>query len=176
MEFNQEKFSELILHFADKSRYDPNFGAIKLNKLLFLSHFISYGLNGAPITGETYVHFPKGPVPRNLVRSRDELISQGYAELREVYRFGYKQQRLIAKRGVNESLFSAAEIDAAGEALSLLKDFNAAQASDLTHRWNCWLLTRQNENIPYESFFVRELDNIGLEDFEWAKKLETKAA
>jgi len=40
-EIDERKFKELILYVADKCSDDPDFGAVKLNKILFYSDFYS---------------------------------------------------------------------------------------------------------------------------------------
>src|SRR5438067_13073106 len=65
--FDEQKFRELILYFAQKSADDPAFGAVKLNKLLFYADFVSFAKRGKAITGATYFRLPHGPAPRQLL-------------------------------------------------------------------------------------------------------------
>lgn len=52
--FDPAKFKALMLYAAEKSRGDPRFGAIKLNKILFFSDFLSYGLTGRAVTAAVH--------------------------------------------------------------------------------------------------------------------------
>lgn len=171
MPLNKQKLKEMILYFSDKSKGDPNFGAVKLNKLLFVSDFYSFGKTGKAISGVTYIHLRKGPGPSNLVKYRDELVAEKALEIKSVPRFGYKQERAIAKRNPNLSIFSQEEKEQMDEALEILKDHTAEEASDFTHKWNGWLLTKENEPIPYSSVFVRKLEKVTLADIDWANKV-----
>ena len=61
-----DKFKELILYVCEKSATDPNFGATKLNKILFLSDFWAYAYCGRPITGVEYMKLRFGPAPEGV--------------------------------------------------------------------------------------------------------------
>ena len=65
-----KKLKELVLYIAQKSEDDPSFGATKLNKILFAADFYFFGQTGRSITGASYVHRGKGPVPGPPVRAR----------------------------------------------------------------------------------------------------------
>jgi uncharacterized phage-associated protein len=172
--FNKSKFKEMILFLSHKSQNDINFGAIKLNKLLFLSDFLAYGITGKAISNETYLHERLGPIPQDLVNSRAELFGEKAAKMRINAINDYKQERVIALRSFNKKLFSETEIGIMDQAIHELKDYSGMQASDLTHTWNNWLLTKSGEEIPYETVFIRQLAKISLEDLIWAKQLLPK--
>lgn len=65
---NKEKFRELILYVANMSRNDPDFGAVKLNKILYYADFRAYRELGRPISGAAYRKLSEGPAPRQLLR------------------------------------------------------------------------------------------------------------
>jgi hypothetical protein len=177
IKFEQAKFKEMIMYFADCSQSDQFFGAVKLNKLLFLSDFISFGMTGKSISGETYIHQDLGPVPSKLVECRKALINDGDAELKTVIKFSnYKQERLKPKRRAKMKLFTKEEIRIMEKACDILKDFTGTQASDLTHLWSGWRLTKGGEEIPYYTYFVRQLDKTTLEDINWGKSLISQEA
>ena len=50
----EEKLRELIIYISDKCIDDETFGAVKLNKILYLSDFDHYAKYGIPITGLPY--------------------------------------------------------------------------------------------------------------------------
>src|ERR1039458_8064113 len=105
MEFDPEKFTELVLYVADQSADDPGFGATKLNKILFFSDFLSYAQRGKSITGAVYQKLPYGPAPRPLVPIQEQLVASGDADLVPADRFGHVQKRLVARRDPNVDLF-----------------------------------------------------------------------
>lgn len=51
---DDDKFKELILFICERSEGDSPFGAIKLNKLLFFTDFVSYSRFGHAVTWHEY--------------------------------------------------------------------------------------------------------------------------
>src|SRR5947209_18565699 len=74
---DEQKLAELILYISQKCATDPKFGAIKLNKILYLSDFLAYGNWGEPITAVPYQHLRMGPAPVRFVPVRDALENSG---------------------------------------------------------------------------------------------------
>src|SRR6266436_3959963 len=117
-----EKFKELILYICEKSATDPNFGATKLNKVLFLSDFWAYGNLGKPITGVEYMKLPFGPAPRPLVPIRKEMQENGDLAIQETTLDPtMARKRPVNLRAADLSRFSAEEIAIVDQVLELLK-------------------------------------------------------
>lgn len=149
-----DKFQELILHIAEQSENDRNFGATKLNKLLFYADFLFYLRNRRSITGQNYQKLNHGPAPRGLKPAVDNLELMQSAKIVERTHFGRTQKRLVALRSADLSVFTAEEISFVD---SLIKDFwdkNATDVSDMSHRFHGWQLAKIGEEIPYSSVFV----------------------
>ncbi len=72
-EFHESKFKELILHIASRCEYDPYFGAVKLNKTLFLSDMCAYLELGNAITGAEYIALEHGPGPKLMMPIRADM-------------------------------------------------------------------------------------------------------
>ena len=97
--YNEEKLRELILYIAHKSKSDPRFGAVKLNKLLYYADFTAYRLLGKSITGAEYQHLSEGPAPRRGLPARERLRRDKSIDL--VYEpsiVGEPLHRIIPKR------------------------------------------------------------------------------
>lgn len=148
------KTAELILYIARRSEDDDKFGKTKLNKLLFFADFWSYGKLGSSITGERYRKLEHGPAIHNLSGLMDELQSQGDAAIVTRDYFGREQHRLVAMREPDLSVFSGSELSIVNAVLEKLEDLNAADVSDLSHKFAGWKLARMYEEIPYSSVFV----------------------
>src|SRR5438132_6872604 len=96
---DEEKLGELILYISQKCATDSKFGAVKLNKILYLSDFLAFGNWNEPITGVEYQHLRKGPAPRRLVPVRDTLRSQGDIAVQEIpLKSGNIQKRTVNLR------------------------------------------------------------------------------
>ena len=155
-----EKLRELILYIADRCQEHPKFGAVKLNKILFFADFIAYARRGNSITGETYFKLRNGPAPKRLLRVVAELkASRDVREEQRPYAIGV-QKRLIALRKANLALFDRFEISLVDEVIEALKDKDAEEVSGLSHRFIGYNLVGDREEIPYESVFARDPDDI----------------
>src|SRR5688572_1912439 len=77
---SRERLRELMLFIAERCLNDPTFGAVKLNRILFLADFISFARYGEPITGTPYRKLPSGPVPTaaGTVRAEMEAADEAF--------------------------------------------------------------------------------------------------
>jgi antitoxin SocA-like protein len=154
---DEEKLAELILYISKKSVGDPKFGAIKLNKILYLSDFLAFGNWSEPITGVEYQHLPKGPAPRRLLPVRDEMRSAGILAIQDVpLRSGNVQKRTVNLREPNLKLFSGEQIALVDSVIEDLRDLDAEESSDYSHRFVGYKMTKLGENIPYGSIFISD--------------------
>lgn len=156
MDFNEKKFKELVLYISKRSESDPTFGAVKLNKVLFLADFLAYAVHNKPITGAEYIRLDHGPGPKLMGPIRDEMAEND--EIVEVIRehFGYPQRRIIAKREPDLSEFSGTEIALVDLVIDEEKDANATELSEMTHRMLGWRVAAHREVIPYSTVFLSD--------------------
>lgn len=152
--YEREKFEELLLYVALKSADDPKFGKTKLNKILYYIDFLAYGKLGVPVTGATYQHRPYGPVPKEILTARDALLERGDAEIAVVDRFGYPQERLVARRPPNLSLFSDQQVQLIDLVIRALWARSGVEVSELSHAEVGWRITKDRDEIPYETVFL----------------------
>jgi hypothetical protein len=152
--FGPSKFKELLLYVAEKSVDDRNFGATKLNKILYFSDFLAYGEFGEAITGVKYQRLNFGPAPVPLLPVEAELEREGAAQIVEVPQFNWTQKRLIAKRRPDLSVFSAAEIALVDDVMDSLRKLDASAVSALSHLERSWQIVGDREEIPYEYAFL----------------------
>src|SRR5439155_9187006 len=104
------KMKELILHVASLSQDDENFGAVKLNKILFFADFLMYLKRGNSITEQVYFAIDEGPAPRRLLPIRDGLISSGAVALQKTDFHGFTQERIVVLKQVQYKHLSAEEV------------------------------------------------------------------
>lgn len=155
MDYDERKFAELVLYVAAGLGKDPAGGATKLNKALFFSEFAHVRARGRPITGAEYQKLERGPAPRRLLPVRDALIEQEAAELVAEEYLGYVQQRLVARRPADTSLFAASELEIVDQVLEELRQHTGTGASNLSHADMGWRMVEMGETIPYESAYLR---------------------
>jgi hypothetical protein len=150
---NEAKFKELMLYVAEKSASDPDFGATKLNKILFFSDFLAFARLGQPVTGVDYQRLKWGPAPRRLIPVQKELVESGEAAVIPIAR-GYTQKRLVALRSANLGLFTPDEVALVDSVIELLNGRRAIDVSELSHEWSlAWQSMSDGETIPYETVF-----------------------
>ena len=151
---NQTKLNELILYVARKSEDDPRFGAVKLNKILYYADFSAYRLTGASITGATYQKLNEGPAPREMLPTRRILLDSGDIEIVHRPYFTGIQQRIVATREPDISVFTTEELRIADEVVSFFRHMTAREISDFSHREPGWILTELGEDIPYHTAWL----------------------
>lgn len=164
---SDEKLAEMILHVSAKCQSDNNFGATKLNKLLFFADFLSYQQRGVPITGAAYMKLDHGPVPHRLKPVRDSLIKKKAAALGETPLGRFKQHRLVPLRKANLSQFSGEDIDFVDEVISMFRNMNGSEISEISHD-RIWRVAKDKEKIPYEAAFVSD-ENAAKAEVDFAK-------
>lgn len=154
---DRQKFKELILYISERSATDPNYGATKLNKLLFLSDFWAYAELGSPITGVEYMRLPNGPAPRPLLPIRKEMEKNGELAIQEVaLNPEMARKRPVNLRTAKLELFTAAEISLVDRVIQWCSRSNATNVSNYTHTWHGWIAAEDQETIPYETVFVSD--------------------
>jgi hypothetical protein len=168
-----QRLRELIVYIADKSKNDPNFGATKLNKILYHSDFRAYERFGVPLTGAEYFRLPKGPAPRQMIPVRRELIKEGVIRLDKIdLGAQYEQHRVIALRKAVLDHFTADEIALVDEVVNELWSQNAAEVSDASHDVR-WRTLEHKDPIPYEFAFLSN-DPVTEEDIARTHELAAR--
>ena len=162
---DDEKFKELILYVAERSEGDANFGATKLNKLLFYIDFLAYLYHGKPISGHEYQKLPYGPAPRQLLPIQCEMESNGEIAVRNCDFGGYCQNRILALRPADPNVFSTVEIDLVGKVIQIFWNYSARAISDQSHGLLLYALMDEGETIPYEVALIgkREMTDKEIE-------------
>lgn len=157
---DDEKLRELILYVCDRMESDANFGDVKLNKVLFYSDFTAYLRLGKSITGHRYKKQIYGPVLHAMLPFREKMIARKDCVLktRKVLG-GYTQQRTVALREPELSVFTPDEIALVDEMIERIRPLSAREISDISHDFFGWRVVDMGEEIPYEMVFLvqREL-------------------
>ena len=154
---DEDKLGELILYVSQKCATDPKFGAIKLNKILYLSDFMAFGNWGEPITGVEYQHLRNGPAPKRLLPVREQLQRDGKLVIQPLpLKSGKVQIRTVNVAEPNLKLFSGREIALVDSIIEELWNLDAEESSELSHRFVGWKMTKEGEPIPYGSIFISD--------------------
>ncbi len=171
---SDKKLAELILLISMQSEGDEKFGATKLNKLLFHCDFSAYLNFNVPITGQEYFALREGPAPRRLVPVSRGLQRRGHLVIRKQDYFGRIQNRPIALRPPNVSIFKPREINLVNYTLNRFRDFNATEISRHSHLFIGWRVAREKETIPYSTALI-DLREPTIDERDRGLKLEALA-
>jgi len=151
---NADKMKELILYVCKQLENDPKFGATKLNKILFFCDFLAYLELGQAITGVAYQKLEHGPAPVCLLPLRAEMVNKGVVAPQQTKYMGNPQNRLIALRDAELSVFNSKEVALIDSVICWAKDYNGKEISDLSHKFSGWKLANLQEEIPYQVALV----------------------
>ncbi len=157
----ERKLAELILYVSAKCAGDPNFGAVKLNKILFQADFFAYAEIGHPMTGVEYAKHEFGPAPRVLVEVREALERNGDIAIQRALRFLPKHWtvekpmvRVIPLRDPDLSRFTPDEIALVDQVIEDNHGLSGSDLSEWTHTLPGWVAAEMFETIPYETVFL----------------------
>lgn len=146
-------------------------GAIKLNKVLWVSDLNMYLITGKSITGEHYVKRQFGPVSASVVGIVGELEATDDLVVRRGDVFGHGKVDYIALTKPDISSFTADEISLIDSAIQYVCHENTAtEISEKTHDV-IWQLAELGEEIPYYAMFASNLGEVTPADLEWARGL-----
>ena len=162
-------FKALVHDICSQCSADPSkLGAVKLNKILWLSDSTSFRRLGHPITGARYVKQQYGPVPSPIGPVLRELQGEGVLTERKVAYFGKTKYEYRVHRQASADFLSANEKAIVDETIELVCEHHtAASISDATHD-HIWRAAADGEEIPLFTAFA-EPAPITDEDREWAE-------
>ena len=152
--YDADKFTEMVLHIAERLHNDRAGGATKLNKVLFFAEFTHLRRHHRVISGCVFQKLPHGPAPRQLLPVRHKLIASGAAELIEEDFLGRPQQRLVPARDANLDVFTDDEMQTIDDVLAQLEGMTGTQVSELSHQEPGWQLAETGETIPFSTAFL----------------------
>lgn len=150
----EEKFRELIIDVCYRSQNDPNFGAVKFNKLLFYIDLEAYAQLGHTISGQKYWKLEHGPAPKQMLPVMRDMQEKGEIKTDGRPSYQYMQKATYALREPNRSVFSADELAIIELIIERYKDKNATEMKYLSHEFIGWKLTEIKEVIPFETVFI----------------------
>lgn len=157
MQFEKEKFREVVLYILNKVGAKPNVGETVLYKLLYFIDFDYYELNNTSITGMTYVKNHYGPTPK---KQEFDAIIEAMKKQKEIELIKTKyatkdQKKYLPIERAQLAELTADEIKHVDDVLARLSDKSATELSDLSHKDMPWIASKTNESLDYELVFYR---------------------
>lgn len=146
-----DKTTEVIIWLANKK---PGIDIYHVAKVLFYADKMHINKYGRPITGDTYIRMPYGPVPsgvRDLVTENSWLSPKQLEQIKSSLIIDKSDNRykLAATREPNMKYFSKTDIACLKNSLSEYGDMSFDELYNSTHSEKCYYETDPNEKIDY---------------------------
>jgi hypothetical protein len=170
MDFERERFKALVLHILWRTNHFEDFGATKLNKVLWFSEARSFQAYGKPITGEVFIRDKHGPRSRHAREVCEELVTSGLAETSIERFYDYEIRRFRAVQPSDTALFTNEELSLIDWWIDhIARDHTAASISEKSHDYG-WEIAQMGEEIPLYAFLASRIREPRSEDeATWAE-------
>lgn len=149
-EETKNRLRELILYIAGRCERQENFGAMKLNKILFISDLTAYLRYRESISGSQYQKLLQGPVPTHLFAVRKGMTTNGDIEIRKEKIPQGMQSRVIPLRQPNLGVFTGRDIALVNE---IIEELMGRPSGDIPNGVG-WEVAAVREIIPYETVLL----------------------
>lgn len=170
-----DKVKELILFVAQRSGEDPYFGGVKLNKILFWADVQAFRERNQSVTGMRYRRLLHGPAPTALIPALKQLEDEGACH-EEQRRLGpLTQKRVVPDRDPDLSLLEDWERECLEAAIRDLWSHTATSASDWSHEFPAYGLTREGAYIPMKRMLLRKVRDLTDEEVEFGRRVFEEA-
>lgn len=150
--FDSEKAIEAILYIASKS---PNPDIYHVVKILYFADRVHLDAYGRLITDDKYIAMKNGPVASGAydliksVRDQREHCPSGGNIMHASATFGVQGNKLMAKRAVNDGLFSDSDLQCIDQAIEQYGSLSFSEINELSHD-AVWQAANTNDEIPLE--------------------------
>ncbi|MCY4217485.1 MAG: Panacea domain-containing protein [Flavobacteriaceae bacterium] len=151
-----EKFKQVLFYIIYSCKDKPNVGKTVICKLLYYSDFNYYELYEEQMTGETYLKFEHGPIPKHLNQIMDEFKKSNWILEKEVQAGGYPMVKYIPCVKPSLKTLNRREKKVIDDVIHQLSHKSAKDISEYSHNDVPWRVTEPNDVIDYELAFYRE--------------------
>lgn len=152
---NEKKYKNLILFFAGKIK-NGTLGKLKIMKLLYFLDFDFFEKHGKSISGDEYLRFDNGPVPRMAEKILKEMNGKDIKITKIKISTGYNdQQHIDALKDFDIDLFSKEELLMMEETANKWEKFSGGEMKTASHGEAPWIATKPNNVIDYNLAYYR---------------------
>ncbi len=152
-----DKAIEIIVWLAERK---PGIDIYHVAKVLFYADKMHLNRFGRPVTGDTYIRMPYGPVPSGI---RDLITENSWLSPRQIERMKNSliidkgnHYKLAATRKPDLKYFSKSDIKCLEESLETYGNLSFDQLYKSTHQEKCYHETASNEKIDYSTLIDDE--------------------
>ncbi len=155
VKINEKKYKNLILFFANKIR-NGTLGKLKIMKLLYFLDFDYFEKYGKSVSGDEYLRFDYGPVPKMAKRILEKMNGKDIKITKKKIGSGYNdQQHIEALKDFDVNLFSKEELLMMEEIANKWERFSGAEMKNASHGEAPWIATKPNNVIDYNLAYYR---------------------
>lgn len=155
MDFDKEKFKNVLHYLISKCEKNNTFGRTVLYKLAYFSDFNYFEIYEKSLTNESYKKLPHGPAPIHFKESIIELQNEG--KIKEIKKEHYYDYKFEYSSLLNPNYnFSYEELEVINDVIERLGDKNARYISDYSHGDMPWRATEDYGIIDYGFVFYRD--------------------
>lgn len=152
---NQKKYKNAVLFFAKKIQ-NGTLGKLKMMKLLYFLDFDFFEKNGRSITGDEYLRFENGPVPRMGEKILKEMNGKEIKITKRKVAEGYNdQQHIEALAEFDVNVFEKEELLMLEEIASKWEKFTGTEMKNASHGEAPWIATKPDDIIDYNLALYR---------------------
>lgn len=161
---DQKKYKNAIIFFAQKIQ-NGTLGKLKLMKLLYYLDFDFFEKYGRSITGDEYLRFEMGPVPRQAKSLLEKMNGKEIKITKRKIANGYNDQEHIeALTSFDPNVFEPEELLMLADVASKWEKFTGSDMKSASHGEAPWIAAKPNEVIDYNLVYYRnkygEMDKI----------------
>ncbi len=148
------KMQAAIVFFCDRIR-NGTLGRTKLAKLLYFLDFDHFEQFDSPVTGAEYVHYSKGPYPKQMLQELRQMsgtVKEVQEQVGPYVQYAYSLQPGVMPdfRG-----FKPSELSVMLQVADKWEKQTATELVAATHGEAPWIATADGENIPYAYAYYR---------------------
>lgn len=152
---DNKKYKNVILYFADRIQ-NGTLGKLKMMKLLYYLDFDFFEKYGRSVTGDEYLRFENGPVPRMAEKLLKEMNGQEIKVVTKKVGVGLNdQQHIQALQTYDLNVFTKEELVMLEEVADKWEKFSGSEMKSATHGEAPWIATKPNEVIDYNLAYYR---------------------
>lgn len=156
IEYNKEKFKQVLHYIIQKCGSLENVGKTVLYKILYFSDFDYYELYEEKLTGELYSRLELGPAPIHFDEVVKELGEEGKIKQFTVMRGDFEQQKFQSLIEPSTDLLDEKELQLIKDNIDRYSRMNARRISAFSHGDMPYKATEDGEIINYEKVFYRD--------------------
>lgn len=164
-----KKLKTLVHYVCSKCPDTTLLGATKLNKILWYADAISLETRGVSLTRETYVKRQFGPVPKHVLQVIEMLRKEGAIAVKSTPFHNYEKREFVSLTQPNISMFTPEEISLIDDVIREICFNHTARSISLASHDRIWELAEIGDELPLETVFASELDEVTETDVNWAR-------